>query len=152
MDPVSLAAVAIGLLVPYLQRIAGKLGDRSGDAIADAAAPILKSLHQLVRTKLPPGSSQGALLDGVLEQPDDANRHQSLETALAGAAAQDEAFKADLERLVAAARAAGAVQITATDAGVVAAGDVKVRGTYVSGRDMTIGSPPREQQPPPEQQ
>jgi hypothetical protein len=142
VDPLSLAAAAVGLLVPLFKPTADKLAERAGDAIADTALPKVKALYNRVRAKLAPGSYQGVLLDGVQAEPDDAGRQEILKAELAKLIAQDKEFAADLERLVEEAERAGGVQITATDAGVVTGRDANLRGRYVSGRDMSIGGTP----------
>jgi hypothetical protein len=140
MEPLSLAAAAVGLLAPYLKQAAGVLADRAGQAIADAALPKVKALYELIRAKLAPGSYQGALLDGVQEAPEDPGRQEILKAELAKLISHDPEFAADLERLVAEAQTAGGVQITATDAGVVAGRDVyQWAGGDVVGRDKIGG-------------
>jgi hypothetical protein len=147
VDPLSLAAVAVGLLVPLFKQTADKLAERAGEAIADAALPKLKALYDRVRAKLAPGSYQAALLDGVEAEPDDPARQEVLKAELAKLLREDRQFAADLERLVGEAEAAGGARITATDTGVVAGRDAHLHGQYVSGRDMTVGSPT---EPPPQ--
>ena len=124
MEPLSLAAAAVALLVPYLQQASGVLAYRTGEAVADAALPKVKALYERVRSKLSPGSYQGALLDGLQEAPEDVGRQEIFKAELAKAISQDSEFTAELERLVSEAQAAGGVQIAASEAGVVAGGDV----------------------------
>jgi hypothetical protein len=141
MDPFSLAAAAVALLAPYLQQASGVLAERAGQAMADAALPKVKALYERIRAKLRPGSYQGALLDGVQEAPDDIGRQEILKTELAKVISQDHEFAAELERLVNEAQAAGGVHITATEAGVVAGGDVtQWAGGDVAGRDLRKNS------------
>jgi hypothetical protein len=140
MDPVALAAAAVALLAPYLQQAGGVLADRAGQAIADAALPKVKALYERIRAKLRSHSYQGALLDGVQEAPEDPGRQEILTAELAKIIGQDPQFAAELERLVSEAQAAGGVRITASDAGVVAAGNVyQQAGGDVVGRDKIGG-------------
>lgn len=143
MEPLSLAAAVVALLVPFFNQAAGKVAERAGEAIADSALPTVRALYERLRTKLGAGTYEGALLDGVQDQPDDPDRQQSLKVSLAKLIAQDASLQADLERLVAEADVGG-IGITATDAGAVAGRDVLQKGHYVAGRDMTIGTPPSE--------
>ncbi len=145
MEPLSLAAAALALLVPFFKQAAGKLAERAGEAVADTALPKVRALYERVRAKLAPGSYEGALLDGVQAEPDDAGRQEILKAELAKVIADDRGFATELGRLVDEAEKAGGVQIVATDTGVVAGRDVHQRGKYVAGRDMTIGgSSPEE--------
>jgi hypothetical protein len=144
VEPLSLAAAAVGLLVPFFKETAGKLAERASEAIAEAAVPSVKRLYEFVRAKLAPGSYQGALLDGVQVEPDDAGRQEILKAELAKLVAQDQQFATELARLVGEAQQAGGVQIAATDAGVVAGRDANLRGRYVAGRDLRIGEVPEE--------
>jgi hypothetical protein len=146
MDPWSLAAAAVGLLVGYFKQVGDKVTERTAEAIANAAVPKLKALYERIRGRLTSNTYEGALLKGLEDQPDDADRQQSLEAALAKSAQQDPEFAADLQRLVADAETAGGLRIMASEAGVVAGRDANLRGRYVAGRDMTIGgaTPSRE--------
>jgi len=145
VEPLSLAAAAVGLLVPYFQQAAGRLAERAGEAIADATLARVEALYQRLRAVLAPGSYRGALLDGVQAEPDDPGRQEILKAELARLITADPQFAGQLERLVADAEQAGAVRVTATNSGMVAGRDVRQRGRYVAGRDMTISSPPSEQ-------
>jgi hypothetical protein len=142
MDPVTLAAAAVGLLAPFLRSIGDTVAGEASETLSDAAVPVVKRLFKALKERLVPGSYSGNQLDGVEEKPDSATRRQALRDALAEEIAADPAFAAEVEALVTEADAAGGVQVTATDAGVVAGGDVHQRGRYVAGRDMTIGGEP----------
>ncbi len=138
IEPISLAAATVSLLVPLLQRLGGRVADRASDALADAAVPAVKRLYQTLKERLRPGSYAGNQLQGVEERPDSEGRQQALRTALAEELAADQELAAQVERLVDEARAAGA-HINARDAGVVAGRDVHQHGQYVAGRDLQIG-------------
>jgi hypothetical protein len=138
IEPISLAAMTVTLLVPFLQRIGERVADHASDALADAAVPAVKRLYQTLKAKLSPGSYAANQLQGVEERPDSEGRQQALATALAEALAADQELAAQVERLVDEARAAGA-QVNARDAGVVAGRDVHQHGQYVAGRDLHIG-------------
>jgi hypothetical protein len=139
MDSWSLAAAAVGLLVGYFKQVGGKVTERAAEAMADAAVPKLKALYERIRGRFAPDTYEGALLKGFEEQPEDADRQQGLEAALAKSAQQEPEFAADLQRLVAEAETAGGLHITASEGGVVAGRDVHLRGRYVAGRDMSVG-------------
>jgi hypothetical protein len=148
MDPQSLAAAAVGLLASFFGQAGGALAERSGELVAESGLTRLKALYEWVRSKLIPGSYQGALLDGVQAEPDNADRQEILKAELARLIDQDQEFAAGLERLVAEVERAGGVRLTAVDTGVVAGRDVLQHGHYVAGRDMTvIGKGPRKEKP-----
>lgn len=142
IEPVSLAAAAVSLLAPFLQRLGGRVAEDASDALADAALPVVKRLYQTVKARLLPGSYAGNQLEGVEKRPDSEGRQQALRTALAEELAADPELAAQVERLVSEAQAAG-VQVIASDAGVVAGRDVHQRGQYVAGRDLHIGDAER---------
>lgn len=146
MDPVSLAAAAVGLLAPFLQRIGEKTAEEVSQTLSEEAVPALKRLFNGLKNRLRPGSYAGNQLEGVEERPDSAPRQEALRDALVEEFEADPAFAAEVESLVKEAEAAGGVRvITATDAGVVAGGDVHQQGRYVAGRDMTIGDQDRSE-------
>jgi hypothetical protein len=153
MDPVTLAAAAVGLLGPFLRSIGDKTAEKTAEEVSqtlsERAVPAVKRLFKALKEKLRPGSYAGNQLEGVEEKPDSDTRRQALTDALAEELEADPAFAAEVEGLVNEAEAAGGVQVTATDAGVVAGGDVHQSGTYVAGRDMTIGGAPPPPPPPP---
>ena len=142
VEPVSLAATAVALLAPYLKRLA----ERTADDVADAALPAVKRLYQAVKQKLRPGTGAGQQLERVEQQPGSEAGRQALHTALAVELARDPGFADELASLVREAEAAGAPSVLASDAGVVAGRDVRQEGTYVAGRDMTIGGPGPDRQ------
>jgi hypothetical protein len=156
MDPFSLAAAAVALLVPFFRETASGIAERTGEMIAESALPKVKALYARVRAKLGPGSYRGALLDGVQEDPDDTGRQQILKTELAKVIGEDHEFATELARLVNDAQAAGGVQIKADGAGVVAGRDVhqwaggdvvagdKVGGDKVGHDKITYAPPPTE--------
>jgi hypothetical protein len=114
-------------------------------AVADAAVPAVKRLYQALKDRLRPGTYAGSQLEGVEQRPDSESRQQALRSALAEELEADPAFAAEVERLVGEAQAAGGVQLTVSDAGVVAGRDVHQRGQYVAGRDLSIGNTDQDQ-------
>jgi hypothetical protein len=155
VEPRSLAIGVVALLIAYMQQVASKLGDRTGETIAEAALPKVEALYQRVRARLGPATAQGALLDTMQDDPA-GRRQQGLETELTRVISQDHKFAAELERLLDEVSAAGGL-IAGTDTGVVAGGNVyqhaggdvvgrdKISGDKV-GRDKVSYAPP----PPPE--
>lgn len=139
VEPFSIAAAAVALLAPYLERLAKQVAEQATDAVGEAAVPAVKRLYQAVRARLRPGTYAGNQLQGLEERPESEGRQQALRTALVEELESDPAFAAELERLVSDAKAAVGTQITATDTGVVAGRDSSIRGQYVAARDMTIG-------------
>ncbi|MDQ4069098.1 MAG: hypothetical protein M3203_06465 [Actinomycetota bacterium] len=139
MDPVSLAAAAVGLLAPFLQRIGEKTAEEVSETLSEETVPALKRLFNALKDRLRPGSYAGNQLEGVEERPDSGPRQQALRDALVEQFEADPAFAAEVESLVKEAQATAGVQvITATDAGAIAGRDVRQQGHYVSGRDITI--------------
>jgi hypothetical protein len=153
MDPVTLAATAVGLLAPFLQRLGEKTAEKTSEEVSqtlsEGAVPAVKRLLKALKERLRPGTYAGNQLEGVEEKPASDTRQQALRDALAEELQADPAFAAEVQGLVDEAEAAGGVRVTATDAGVVAGGDVHQSGTYVAGRDMTLGAVPPPPPPPP---
>lgn len=145
VEPAGLAATAVALLTPYLQRLAGRVVEHAADAIADEALPAVQRLYDTLRVRLRPGTYAANQLQGVEESPDSDGRQQALRAALVEELEDDPAFAAEIERLVNDTQEAGGVQIRVTDTGIVAGRDVNQRGRYVAGRDMTVGGTHAEQ-------
>jgi hypothetical protein len=139
VDPVSLAGAVVALVAPYLKRVLEGSADRAAEAAADAALPAAKRLFEAVKRRLRPGSYQAAQLEGVEEMPSSEGRQAALKTALVELFESEPALITELEPLVKAAEAEAGIRITASDAGIVAGGDVHQQGTYTAGRDQHIG-------------
>ena len=145
VEPVSLAASAVALLVPYLQQAAGRVAEQATDAAVDVALPALKRLYEVVKAKLRPGTYGGNQLRGMEERPDSEGRQQALRTALVEELESDPSFAAELVHVVREAQEATGVRVSAVDAGVVAGRDARLRGRFVAGRDMNLGAIPSGQ-------
>jgi hypothetical protein len=142
MDPAMLAGAAVSLLIPYIERLGGKIAETATEEIADAALPKIKQLYQVIKEKFTPGTYGGNQLQAIEEKPESQGRQQGLETAILEQLGEDPQFADDLQRLVSQVQAIGETSIQARNAGVVAGRDVKQHGHYVAGRDMNIGGEP----------
>jgi hypothetical protein len=139
MDPGTLAMTAVSLLAGYLSRHGNELVDRIGDAAVNR----LGSLYSWVRDHLRQEPSAGAALEGLERAPADARRQGSVEFALTQLIERDTALAGQLAELVKAVNDENRAAIKITESGAVAVGgDVRLDGTYVAGRDLTIGRDP----------
>jgi hypothetical protein len=146
MDPVSLATSAATLLAPYLLRGLDQAAGGLADSLGDAALDKLRQLHQWLRAKVA-GKPAEPALDRLERDPENERYRVAFEVELADLIEAESAarsgFAETLERLVAEARqAAGPAFNQVSDVGIVAGGDVTLRGRYVSGRDMQVRNPP----------
>jgi hypothetical protein len=154
MDPLSLATAAVSLIVPVLGRAAGHIANRVGDDLGEAVTARLERLYEAIKARLAPGSYADGALQRLEEQPDNERRKAALQDGLTELIEADPAFGKELLELIRAAEAAGGREVVQImDAGAISiGGDVKMRGTNVAGRDMTVQGAPRpgdEQHPPP---
>lgn len=138
MDPVTLAGLAVGLLVPFVKKLGEKVADRISDGLADAADGKVRALYEQVRAKLAKDRYTAELLEGVEAEPDSGLRRTNLEATLAEELGKDEGFASAVEQLVAEAQQAGAVvvPIQAGDTGAIAGRDFVQRGGTNIGRDQ----------------
>ena len=140
MDPATLAGLAVAAVVNYLGRKAGRLARRAGHDVDGGVDERLDRLYDAVKARLTGSPPAARMLDGLADDPADERRQGRLEFALEDVLASDPAFAAALERLVADLGDQRPGGVVVKDAGAVSfGGDVNMRGTYVSGRDMTIG-------------
>jgi hypothetical protein len=139
MDPTMLAAAAMGLLGPFLNKISEGSLARAGETLADAAFDQLSKLHQAIKQRFCEDPYDEALLRGVADRPDSTTRLRTLEGRLGELLEEDPEFAATVARLLDEAETAGARTIQAVDSGAVAGGNVTMDGTYIAGRDMHIG-------------
>lgn len=141
MDPAALAATAVAMLLPYLHQLAGRVTERTADALSDSGLPKVQQLYQTLKERLRPGSYAGNVLEGAEVRPDSEGRQQALGAALAEELQHDPDFAAEVERLVTQAQESGGATVSVTDSGAVAGRDLIQRGRNVAGRDLTIGTP-----------
>jgi hypothetical protein len=140
MDPITLATAAVSLLVPFFQRVGGRLAERVGQDLGDAAMSKLDRLYEAVRGRLAGDRFATGVLETVREQPDSERDQGALQLALAQAVESDPSFGHTLATLIEEVKAAGGPNVAqVSDAGVVAiGGNINIRGTNVAARDMTI--------------
>lgn len=132
MDPSSLAAAAIPVIVNYLSR---------SEKVGDAAVGLASDLYQRVRGWFTDDPTATGALDRLEEEPENPRRQGAAEFALASALDADPERVRQLGDLLRALESAGSGSAVGTisDAGVVSlSGDVTLKGTHVAGRDLTI--------------
>lgn len=140
MDPMTLASAAVGMLGPFLAKLAESGMAKAGENMADAAGERLGALYNAVKSRFSGDTYQEAVLRGAEDRPDNPTRLNALEGVLAEVLEADPDFADTLSRLLDAAQAAGVQALRVSDSGAVAGGDVTMRGTYVAGRDLHIGT------------
>lgn len=141
MDPVTLAAAAVGVLGPFLAKLGESGLTKAGEDLADAAGERLGALYTAIKSRFSGEAYQEAVLKGAEDKPDSPTRLGALEGVLAETLEADPDFAATVTRLLAEAQAAGVQAIQVSDSGAVAGGNIAMHGRYVSGRDLTIGRP-----------
>ena len=130
----------------------GRAYERIGGDLSEALLDRLERLYGRVKARLA-GHREGEHALHELElAPGDERARAALAARLAELARSDQAFAAALTQLVQQAQEAGGIDLRLTrinvrDAGIVAPqGEVRISGTYVAGRDLSIG----QQQLPPQ--
>lgn len=139
MEPITLAAAAVGILAPFLGKIAEGGLARAGETLGDTVTEGLGNLHQAIRRRLGRDTYAQGILTGAEEQPDDPRRLAALEGVIAEAIERDPEFAASIGALLEEARAAGAQTIQVNDSGAVAGGNITITGTNVAARDLYLG-------------
>jgi hypothetical protein len=135
MDPITLAGAALGLLTPFFKAV----GDKIMEAGAATAVDKVRALYERIRGRVGGDPYDEHLLHGVRADPDSAARRRNLQERLQELLTSDDAFRADVARLVQDAEAAGATTVTATRSGITAGGNVsQVAGGDAVGRDKTV--------------
>jgi hypothetical protein len=142
MHPEALAGAAVGLLVPYLERLGGKAAGDLSDHLAAAAVPTVRRLYLVLRGRLSKGTYAGNQLVGLEGHPERQGRQEALASVLAETLEEDATFAAKVERLVNEANAARGVNASIRNVEGPAAigGDVHQKGIYVAGHDLHLGA------------
>jgi hypothetical protein len=142
MDPETLAGAAVGLLVPYLERLGGKATDEVSDHLAEAALPTVRRLYLALKGRLSKGTYAGNQLVGLEERPERQGRQEALGSVLAETLEDDATFAAKVERLVNEANAVRGIDasIRKVEGPVAIGGDVHQEGIYVAGHDLHLGA------------
>lgn len=140
MDPMSIATAAVSLLFPFFSQLAGKMTERIGEGLGDAAMDRLRRLYETVRDRLTGDRFAGEALEGMRQQPESERDQGAVQYALARTIEEDPQFGETLQRLIEEAqRSVGPSVGQVSESGIVAlGGDVNLRGTNVAGRDMKI--------------
>lgn len=128
MEPISLATVVVSSLTT--------LGTNLATGAAQRVLSGLDRLAQLVRNRMSGDVASSELVEEVITSGDESSQER-LTLRLAQQIMQDAAFGEALEQALSDAGTGTSIQ--AQDAGVVAGGNVSVKGKYVAGRDMSIG-------------
>jgi hypothetical protein len=145
MDPTALATAAVSLIAAFLGRVGEQAADEAAGELGQAAVGKLRRLYEAVKRRVAPDSFAQGALERLEQQPENQRRQGALEDAVAEMAAADQGFRDELARLLEEVRAAAGDRIEISESGAVAIhGDVRMRGTYVAGRDMTFGDRPGE--------
>jgi hypothetical protein len=137
MDPATLAAAAVGLLIPFLKSVGEKIADRSGDVVVSK----LGTLYERIRDRLRGDSYEEQLLAGVAADPASQSRQRNLQSRLAELFETDDTFRADIESMVQEAHTAGAPTVVAESSGITAGGNVvQSAGGDAVGRNKNVTS------------
>ena len=148
MDPVALASAAASLIAAFLGRVGEQAADRAAGELGEAAVGRLRGLYEAVKRRLAPGTFAQGALERLEQQPENDRRRAALEDALVELAEVDQGFREELSGLVEEVKTAGGDRIEISESGAVAIhGDVRMRGTYVAGRDMRFGANPPPAEP-----
>lgn len=146
MDPMALAGSAVALLVPYLERVAGRVVGQAAEDLDQAVMGVVGRIYNAIKGRVTvDGFAEGAL-KRLEQRPVDEGRQATLQDVMAELIEGDPAFQTVLTKLVEEAKATGGTSIAQiADSGAAAVGgNVTMTGTHVAGRDMTIGGDHRE--------
>jgi hypothetical protein len=140
MDPTSLAASAVSLLVPYLARIGGQVVEHVGSDLSQIAIERLEQLYQRIKRKVAGDRFAEPALERLEQRPGSEVQQASLGEILGEMVSTDPIFATELAALVHQAQRTPGLAITQiSDAGAVAAGgNIHMQGINVAGRDITL--------------
>jgi hypothetical protein len=148
MDPAALATAAVSLIAAFLGRAGEQAADQAAGELGHATVAKLRGLYEAVKRRVARDSFAQSALERLEQQPENERRRGALEDAVAEVAEADPAFRHELARVLEEVQAAAGDRIEISDSGAVAIhGDVRMRGTYVAGRDMRIGGTPPPAEP-----
>jgi hypothetical protein len=135
MDPVSLAPFAVSMVLPYLQKIAGKLVEKS----LEAAPDVVGKAWDLIKEKLESKPETAELPKDVEKNPESKPAQGALEYQLTKLLENDAAFAKQLEKLVKEAKKqAPSNSASLKGSGAIAQGNGAVavgsRGVHIGGK------------------
>lgn len=140
MDPVTLAAAALAVIRPLLGKFTDAAATRVADAAVDGAGSGAVALYRAIRRRMAGERYHEAILQGAEDQPGDEDRVDTLGRTLAAIIKADPDFAGVIADLVG---QATTQNITVTDSGAVAGGDINISATNAAGRDLIIGDTDR---------
>jgi hypothetical protein len=143
MEPVTLATLAVGLLVTFVKKAGEKIAERTGERAGEAGADVAQRLYALIKRRLSGEQYDAQMLAGVESDPRSTTRVKNLEAVVAEHLEKDPVFASEIEGLVTEARSQGQISVSAEDSGMTAGGDMNLRaGGDISGRDRISYAPP----------
>ena len=123
MDPVSLAPVVLSILAPYAKKVAGKLAEKSLEALPD----VVGKIWDTVKRKMEKKPETKDLTADLAAAPESRSVQGAFEYQLKKLLENDEAFAKRLEELV----------VEAEKQGVTYSADLKGGGAIAQGRGAT---------------
>lgn len=135
MDPITLVPLVLSFIMPYAKKLAGKLAEKSLEAVPDVTGKIWDT----VKGKMEEHPETSALPADLAATPDDPMVQGAFQYQLKKLLENDEAFAQQLEKLVHEAKQATTTTYSATlnGDGAIAQGNgataVGKGGTYVGG-------------------
>jgi len=138
MDPMTLAATVVAALAPFLGKFTDGALTRAGEAAADTAGAKIGALYRAVRKRMTGDGYHQAILQGAEDKPDNPARLDALTGTIGSILQEDPEFAVTLTELLE--QVTGSQDFQVSESGIVAGRDVHQTGTYVAGRDLTIGS------------
>ncbi len=141
VDPATLAAQAVPMLVTYLRHIGGRLASRAASDVDDAVMGKLTEFYERVKVRVTGQGFAGQALERLEQDPENERRQGALEDALAETVEADPSFAASLSGLLEEIRRTAGPTLTRIDQSGATAihGDVSLQGTNVAGRDLHVG-------------
>lgn len=121
MDPITLVPLALSFIMPYAKKLAGKLAEKSLEALPD----VVGKIWDTVKGKMEERPDTSALPADLVAAPDKPSVQGAFEYQLTKLLENDAAFAQQLEKLVNQAQA----QVTTTYSAHVEGGGASAQGT-----------------------
>jgi hypothetical protein len=150
MDPATLAAGAVSLLLVHLGKGVERAAEKVGEDVWKAVKTRTQSIYEAIRKRFAGDSYASKTLERMEEKPDDDARQAAVHDILQEKLGEDAEFMAALTQLMQEARRAGADAVIQVIGSGAAAADHSVasgQSGYAAGRDIVIGSDPRPKAP-----
>lgn len=148
MDPMTIAASAVQLLLPVFRRLHGRMTSTIEQDLGTVLDEQIDQLYELIKQRIAGESLAETAFSSVQERPENERDQGALQLALAHLLTEDSEFRAAVQELLSESRPSGPAIQSISDSGALSiGGELHIDGVNAAGRDIHTGDQQIEGKP-----